>query len=256
MGHRVRFSGWQNDRVLRLFRRDTGRYNGESDHAEVVVSTGRVGRLRNRLQHYTYWNYHDYFRRFERYATYQAERWYAEGRQVSRFKLFCNFPLRFLQLYLLRLGFLDGLVGLQICALTALYSFAKQACLWQLRDGRSREAAGREATDVIVADRGGQLARHAILAARHVLDEPGVLGAITVDGSQGRSAVEGKPRADVARAPQGERYRWQPRTPAGRSEGAVIVAYRARFDEPLADACGDVSGEQQEMRDRPSSHET
>lgn len=256
MGHRVRFSGWQNDRVLRLFRRDAGRYNGESDHAEVVVRTGRVGRLRNRLQHYTYWNYHDYFRRFERYATYQAERWYAEGRPVSRFKLFCNFPLRFLQLYLLRLGFLDGLVGLQICALTALYSFAKQACLWQLRDGRSREAAGRDATDVIVADRGGQLPRHVILAARHVMDEPNLLGAITADGPQGRSAVEGSVLADTALSQRCERYQGQPRIATGRTEGAVIVSYRARLDEPLAGEDGDASGEQQEMCDRPSAHET
>ncbi len=37
MGHRVRFSGWQNDRVLRLFRRDLGTYQGDTDHAEVAI---------------------------------------------------------------------------------------------------------------------------------------------------------------------------------------------------------------------------
>ena len=32
-------------------------------------------------------------------------------------------PLRFMQLYVLRAGFLDGLAGLQICMLSAVMSF-------------------------------------------------------------------------------------------------------------------------------------
>jgi hypothetical protein len=41
-------------------------------------------------------------------------------------------PLRFLQLYFLRLGFLDGIAGFQICIHTAYYAFLKQAKLWEL----------------------------------------------------------------------------------------------------------------------------
>jgi hypothetical protein len=41
-------------------------------------------------------------------------------------------PLRFFQLYVLRLGFLDGIPGLQVCAFTAFYSFLKQAKLWEM----------------------------------------------------------------------------------------------------------------------------
>ncbi len=150
MGHRIRFSGWQNDCVLRLFRRDLGVYTGDYDHAEVTISSGRVSRLKNRLLHYSYWTYHDYFQRMRRYSTYQATKWQEQRRRVSWTKLFFNLPLRFLQLYVLRLGFLDGLAGFQVCTLTAVYSFSKQACLWQLRYGRSREEANRDATDVWV----------------------------------------------------------------------------------------------------------
>lgn len=151
MGHRVRFSGWQNDRVLRLFRRDLGTYRGDYDHAEVAIRSGRVSRVKNRLLHYSYWTYHDYFQRMQRYSTYQAVKWQEQGRRISFPKLFFNFPLRFLQLYIMRLGFLDGLVGFQVCLLTAMYSFSKQACLWQLLHGRSRIEANRDAVDVLVA---------------------------------------------------------------------------------------------------------
>lgn len=143
LGHRVRFSGWQSDRVLRLFRRDCGVYRGGTDHAEIEIASGRVGRLRRRLLHFSYWTYDEYFQRLQRYTSYQAQVWHAAGRRASAWKLATHLPLRFLQAYILRLGFLDGLVGLQISALTGYYSFLKQARLWQLQRGRTREQVDR-----------------------------------------------------------------------------------------------------------------
>ena len=144
MGHCVRFSGWRNDRVLRLFRRDCGVYRGGTDHAEVEIATGRVGGLKQRLLHYSYWTYDEYFQRLQRYTSYQAQKWHREGRRASAFKLVLNMPLRFLHAYIFRLGFLDGLVGFQVCALTGYYSFMKQARLWQLQRGRTRPQVDRE----------------------------------------------------------------------------------------------------------------
>jgi len=41
--------------------------------------------------------------------------------------------LRFLQLYIFKLGWVDGLPGLQICMLTAFYNtFVKQGRLWEM----------------------------------------------------------------------------------------------------------------------------
>ena len=148
MGYRVRFSGWQNDRVLRLFHRDRGRYQGGTDHAEVATTTGRVSRLKHRLLHYSYWSYDEFFQRFQRYTTYQAAKWHREQRRVSLAKMFLNFPFRFLHAYIIRLGFLDGLVGLQICVLTGLYSFMKQARLWHLQCGRTREQVDADAVEL------------------------------------------------------------------------------------------------------------
>jgi len=54
-----------------------------------------------------------------------------EGRKSTYYGLFLSPFLRFLQLYLMRLGFLDGLVGFQLCILMAFNTFAKQARLWE-----------------------------------------------------------------------------------------------------------------------------
>jgi glycosyltransferase involved in cell wall biosynthesis len=132
LGHRIRFSGWRSDKVLRLFRRDLGRYVGQTDHAEIEISSGKVGKLRCRLKHLAYSDYDQYFRKFQRYTTFQAQLWYREGRRPNPLKLVLTGPLRFLHTYVIRLGFLDGLAGLQVCALTGFSSFMKQVRLWEL----------------------------------------------------------------------------------------------------------------------------
>lgn len=136
LGHPIRFGPWKNDRCLRLFRRDAGRYVGPTDHAEVELSNGTDGRLRERMTHYTCASYAQYLPKISRYADVQARVWHAEGRRTRRLQLMLRFPLRFFQGYILRLGFLDGLAGLQVCALVAYMSYLKHAYLWQLQNTR------------------------------------------------------------------------------------------------------------------------
>jgi glycosyltransferase involved in cell wall biosynthesis len=134
LGHRIRFSGWGRDKVLRLFRRDLGRYVGESDHAEVHVAVGKVSHLKRRLEHFTYWTYDQYFRKFERYTVQGAQNKRAAGKRASYAQMLLAPPLRFFHAYVMRLGFLDGMAGLQVSALTGLSSFVKQLRLWELEN--------------------------------------------------------------------------------------------------------------------------
>jgi glycosyltransferase involved in cell wall biosynthesis len=136
LGHAVLFGPWKNDRCLRLFRRDLGRYVGATDHAEVELCRGTVGSLHERMIHYTCTSYDQYLPKLARYADVQSRIWHAEGRRTHVGQLLLRFPLRFLQGYVWRLGFLDGLAGLQVCMLVAYLSYLKRAYLWQLQRGR------------------------------------------------------------------------------------------------------------------------
>lgn len=137
MGRPIRFGPWRNDACLRLFRRDVGRYVGPTDHAEVKLSSGTAGRLRTRLTHYTCSSYAQYLPKISRYAEVQARVWAEQGRNATLANLLLRFPLRFVQGYVFRLGFLDGFAGLQVCFVVAYLSWLKQAYLWQLRAARS-----------------------------------------------------------------------------------------------------------------------
>jgi glycosyltransferase involved in cell wall biosynthesis len=143
MGHPVRHTDWARDRVLRLFRRDLGRYEGPSDHGDVRLVEGTVGSLREKLDHYTFRSWEDWIRKLDRYTAVQAAQWHAQGRRPSTLKLLVNPPLRFLRDYVLYRGFLDGAVGLQIAWSSAFYTFLKQARLWELASGLERTDAKR-----------------------------------------------------------------------------------------------------------------
>lgn len=154
LGHPIRFGPWKNDRCLRLFRRDLGRYVGPTDHAEVELSNGAVGRLRERMMHYTCASYDQYLPKVSRYADVQARIWNDAGRRTHWTQLLLRFPLRFVQGYVFRLGVLDGLAGLQVCALVAYLSWLKHAYLWQLqntRDWRSLESDSSHSSGVPLA---------------------------------------------------------------------------------------------------------
>jgi glycosyltransferase involved in cell wall biosynthesis len=132
LGYHIAHCGWNRDDVLRLFRRDAGRYRERWVHAEIKLDATRVRRLKNPFEHYTTWSSEEYWRKINRYASWGALNLRDEGRRVSLWSMYFRAPLRFLQLYLFRLGFLDGIPGLHICAYTAFYTFMKQARLWEL----------------------------------------------------------------------------------------------------------------------------
>jgi glycosyltransferase involved in cell wall biosynthesis len=133
LGRPIRFGPWMNDKCVRLFRRDECRYVGDTDHAHAKLRTGTVGALREYLIHYTCTSYEQYLPKLQRYAGVQAGVWHQQGRRTNAFQLLLRGPLRFLQGYIGRLGFLDGVAGLQVCALIAYLSYLKHARLWELQ---------------------------------------------------------------------------------------------------------------------------
>lgn len=139
MGHRLKFGDARRDAVIRLFRRDLGRYQGPSDHGEVVVSTGRVGRLRSKMVHHSIWEYDQLLDKHQRYTKLQAQQWQDVGVDTSYYKLLVRPAFRFFREFILQGSILDGKAGLQTAWLAAFYSFSKQARLWELNYGRSQE---------------------------------------------------------------------------------------------------------------------
>jgi glycosyltransferase involved in cell wall biosynthesis len=153
LGHRMYFGDARTDRVLRLFRRDRGRYIGPSDHGEVSVQGGKTGQLKSPFMHYTCWSYDQLFLKHHRYTTLQAEQWYEQRMDTSYFKLLVRPAFRFFRELILQGGILDGKVGLQQAWLAAFYSFSKQARLWELNNGLPQPPADEQPSPKLRAPR-------------------------------------------------------------------------------------------------------
>jgi hypothetical protein len=133
LGYEIRHCGWNTDDVIRLFRRDPSRYEARLVHEEIDLPKERLRKLHASMLHYTTWSTDNYLGKLNRYAdagaTIKIDR--ESHRDKSAFSMLMRAPLRFVQLYVLRLGFLDGVPGLQVCMFTAFYSFLKQAKHWE-----------------------------------------------------------------------------------------------------------------------------
>ena len=132
LGREIRYSGWQNDWVLRLFRRDRGRYGERQVHERMRVE-GSVGRLKGRLIHHSYRSLEDYWRKLRRYAEWNAEEARRRGRRVCPAYMMVHPGLRFLKAYLAQGGFLDGGHGLVVSLLSAVYATAKDVRIWEMQ---------------------------------------------------------------------------------------------------------------------------
>jgi glycosyltransferase involved in cell wall biosynthesis len=135
-GRWIRHGRLYPDRQLRLFRRGRGRFSERAVHESVTVE-GRVGRLTAPLLHYSYRDLGDFLRRADRYSTLAAEEW-ARGDRAFRPSQMVTAPLgRFLSMYLLHRGFLDGWRGFLLAVLYAYYVFIRSAKIWERRRQRS-----------------------------------------------------------------------------------------------------------------------
>ncbi len=136
LGRELRYGTAGDDRVLRLFRRDRGRYQEKHVHSRVEL-TGATGRCREGLLHYSYNTLDDYTRKAHRFSTGGALTEFEQGRRSGPCRMLAHAIGRFLKSYLVKRGFLDGTEGLIMAFMEADHAFLKHAKLWELgRTGR------------------------------------------------------------------------------------------------------------------------
>ena len=76
-----RFLYSHSDNVLRLVKREGANYSG--DVHEKLACQGSIGKLENKMLHYTYKGLHSYITKKEKYAWFQAKQQYAKGKRAT-----------------------------------------------------------------------------------------------------------------------------------------------------------------------------
>ncbi|MFP6639101.1 MAG: glycosyltransferase family 2 protein [Myxococcota bacterium] len=130
LGRWIRHGDFNPDWTLRVFRRSRASWQGNNPHPRIVVD-GRVGRLSEPLEHYSYRDLGDQVERIQAFSSESAQALFERGRRARVRDLTLRPAARFLRSYLLRRGFLDGVPGLVIAVATGFYVFLKYAKLWE-----------------------------------------------------------------------------------------------------------------------------
>jgi glycosyltransferase involved in cell wall biosynthesis len=154
LGKEIRHGTWRTDKVLRLFRRDSSRYESKHVHAEIEM-TGSAGWCRNLLVHHSYRSLEDYLRKAPRYTTWGAMNARDKGIRGSRLRIFGHSAAYFLKGYVVKRGFADGTEGLIIAMMESFLAFLKYAKLWEMQ--RNQRPVDEERRDGMPKGQGEDL---------------------------------------------------------------------------------------------------
>lgn len=123
-GKKLKHGGWSNSYHIRLFKKSAGRFNDNMVHEEFITDS-KITRLKEDIYHHSYITLQDYFTKFNRYTTEGAIEYYKRGKKASVLQIIFNPIYKFIKMYIIRLGFLDGIEGLMIACTSAMYSMVK-----------------------------------------------------------------------------------------------------------------------------------
>lgn len=140
LGKVIRFSGWQHDQVIRLLKRDAGRYPNRRVHADMKTRTP-APLLKNVMDHHMVDDLHKYVLRIVKYSHWGAAQGWMEGKQSGLAEVVGRSVWRFFRTYIFQLGVLDGMRGIVFCMLQAYGTYVKWSLLWSWRINEKRGLA-------------------------------------------------------------------------------------------------------------------
>ena len=112
------------DRLFRLYRPEAIRIDNNGAHQQVVPS-GPCGKLTGDILHYSYCSFSNQMEKLNQYAETGARDLEAKGKKGGVFQGLLHGTWRFLDMYVRRLGLLDGRAGFLMAVHQAFYTFLK-----------------------------------------------------------------------------------------------------------------------------------
>jgi len=129
MGKEIKHCGWGNDYPLRMFNRKSGNFNNKEVHESVVIEGEKI-KIHEPLFHYTYPSINTHIAKMNRYSDLLAEDLVKKGKHYSIFSSVFFGAVKFINMYFLKLGILDGKIGFILCFNSAIGVYLKYVKSW------------------------------------------------------------------------------------------------------------------------------
>lgn len=119
-GKWIKHSGWYPDVKTRIFPKDTCHWDGEFVHEELVYpKDAKITQLKGHLSHYSYYSFKGHRERADKYSVLTAMKMNKAGKKASLLKPYLSGLARFVSMYFINTGFLDGKMGFKIAQISA-----------------------------------------------------------------------------------------------------------------------------------------
>lgn len=137
-GKWIRHSGWYPDVKIRLFPKEGSQWEGEFVHETLSYPEGlQVIQLPGHLEHYSYYSFEEHRARADKYSELTAKKLFKSGNQASILKPWLSSIGRFVSMYFIKGGILDGRMGFKIAQISAQSNVYKYKELRRLNKGGS-----------------------------------------------------------------------------------------------------------------------
>jgi (heptosyl)LPS beta-1,4-glucosyltransferase len=130
LGKEVKHCGWDNDYPLRLFNRRFGNFNDKEVHESVKIK-GERSKIHEPLLHYTYPTISSHIEKMNRYSNLALVN---ESKKTSILGSVALGINKFVKMYFLQRGFLDGKVGFVLSYNSAFGVYLKYIKRWQQKN--------------------------------------------------------------------------------------------------------------------------
>jgi len=126
-GHWVRHCNWYPDTKLRLWDSRKGSWTGINPHDKYELKEGdrNTKHIKGDILHYSYYSVEDHYRQVEYFTNIASKAFVEAGKKAPLYKLLLNPVAKFIDHYILHLGFLDGRAGYLISRISAYATYLK-----------------------------------------------------------------------------------------------------------------------------------
>lgn len=127
----VKYCGWNNQKIKRLYNKNITKYNDNDVHEDIITKGLNIDYLDGNVEHYSYHSISQFVQKADHYSTLFAKNNMGK-KKSSPLKAILNAKYSFIKTYFLKKGFLDGYVGLVIAFSHMVTNFYKYIKLYEL----------------------------------------------------------------------------------------------------------------------------
>lgn len=132
MGRFIYHSGWYPLYRYRFFKKGFAKWTGENPHDYIEIE-GKGDKLKGDIIHYSFKDLSHQVDTINKFSSIVAFTRFKKGLSFSVFRSILKPFVKFLEIYIFKLGFLDGYPGFVIAVSSAYSTFLKNAKMYELK---------------------------------------------------------------------------------------------------------------------------